>query len=367
MKTLLLSSLSSICLLPALLAQSPTQFWNQLSKKPVVVQQINGSAKQNLKFIKFENGMLVAELDGGAAEISLPVNDSMASTLRYKIPKLELIQGYVKQKNYDEALKLMRPSIYPLVKFHELPSQFRQFHGPIRMLLQTLVQSENYDEVEFILSKIQLDKVGIEYSRFAGNLIDRYLEIDNLDGVTTLATSMPVNGIYRENITRLMDTADSLRAANRYAAVIPLYKTILPIVPKGAQPSMKMWLAYSLILNDQLEEGSEIFEELQQPAPDSQLFSLYKLLEGSRLYRSGEYSKALDVLTRGFVRARTSYDWVPEMLYLIGDCYAKAEDTLSASNVWEEITALYPSSPWAQRASESLGKLPKPNTTTTES
>jgi len=66
------------------------------------------------------------------------------------------------------------------------------------------------------------------------------------------------------------------------------------------------------------------------------------------------------VLTRGFVRAQTSYVWVPEMLYLIGDCYKQAEDPIAARNVWFEITVLYPDSPWAKRAAESLSELPEP-------
>jgi TolA-binding protein len=54
------------------------------------------------------------------------------------------------------------------------------------------------------------------------------------------------------------------------------------------------------------------------------------------------------------------------MLYLIGDCYARANDPTAARNVWSEITALYPESPWAKRAAESLSKLPKPKPTTSE-
>jgi TolA-binding protein len=46
------------------------------------------------------------------------------------------------------------------------------------------------------------------------------------------------------------------------------------------------------------------------------------------------------------------------MLYLIGDCYVQAEDTIAAKNVWSEITVLYPNSPWATRAAESLSQLP---------
>ncbi|MEM1223766.1 MAG: hypothetical protein AAGH40_13510 [Verrucomicrobiota bacterium] len=348
------------------IAQTAQEYWEQYGNKPIIVEQNNGGSKQNLKFIKFDNGMLVAELDGGTAEISLPVSESLVSTLNYKIPKIKLIRGFIKQENYEEALKLMRPQIYPLVKFHEVPGSFKKIHDPIRMLLRTLVLGEQYDEAEFLLSKIQLEKVDIQYSRFAGNLIEVYIDQQELDGATRIANSLPIDGIYVENIAKLVDLADSLRAASKYRTVIPIYEAILPVVPEETQVSMKMWLAYCLTLDGQEEKGTKIFEELDEPELNNIYFSLYKLLEGSRLYRSNQYDQALDVLTRGFVRARTSYDWIPEMLFLIGDCYARANDNGAAGNVWEEVATLYPSSPWAERAQESLNKLPKPSQPTEE-
>ena len=108
-----------------------------------------------------------------------------------------------------------------------------------------------------------------------------------------------------------------------------------------------------------------MIDSMEEPEAKDRLFSLYKLLQGSREHRNGNYGDALDVLTRGFVRAQTSYVWVPEMLYLIGDCYARAEDSTAACNVWSEITVLYPESPWSTRAAESLSKLPKPAPTPT--
>ena len=97
---------------------------------------------------------------------------------------------------------------------------------------------------------------------------------------------------------------------------------------------------------------------MDEPSTEDPLFSLYKLLHGSREHYKENYDRALDVLTRGFVRAQTSYTWLPEMLYLIGDCYAKVEHNTAARNVWTEITVLYPDSIWATNASESLSQLP---------
>ena len=52
---------------------------------------------------------------------------------------------------------------------------------------------------------------------------------------------------------------------------------------------------------------------------------------------SQSYERALDILTRGFVRAQTSYTWVPEMLYLIGDCYLRSDEVEAAQCVDRNI------------------------------
>ena len=95
---------------------------------------------------------------------------------------------------------------------------------------------------------------------------------------------------------------------------------------------------------------------------EDRLFSLYQTLHGTLAHRNKDYSQALDLLTRGFVRAQSSYPWVPEMLYLIGECYRIKDDPNAARNVWTELTTLYPESQAALRGNAALKKLPAPQT-----
>ena len=188
--------------------------------------------------------------------------------------------------------------------------------------------------------------------------MNAFVAAEKYDQAAKIAATLPVTGNYAANISPLLNTADALRGAGNYEAVIPLYKTIEPAVPEDLRKNIRMWLAYSLVLSDRLDEATPIIDALEEPAQKNQLFSLYKLLHGSREHSKGNYDKALDILTRGFVRAQTSYTWVPEMLYLIGDCYARTEDTIAARNVWIEVTILYPDSAWAPKAQTALEKLP---------
>lgn len=351
-------------MLSPLSAQEVNSFWIEYGAQPVLIQQNNNGATQTLKFVAFKDGMLVAELEGGVGEVSLPVSESMVKSLRLENSQMPEINQMIASQNYTGALTLLRPKAYPLIKFHQVPESFTQLHVPIRTLIDTLIKAGEFSEAEDVLSRIDLSKVGIKYSESTIRLMNAYIMGGNIETGAKLANSLPVEGAYAVNIGSIVNAADSLRAAGEYEAVIPLYREIEKVVPEETKDNVRMWLAYCLVLADRVDEASPMIDALEEPDPKDRLFSLYKLLQGSREHRNGNYGNALDVLTRGFVRAQTSFDWVPEMLFLIGDCYARSEDTVAARNVWTEIAILYPDSPWAGRAESSLAELPTPEQST---
>ncbi|MEN8661009.1 MAG: tetratricopeptide repeat protein [Lentimonas sp.] len=358
LKALLIATVS-IGLGHSAIAQN--QYWDQYGQLPVLMQQNNNGAKQTLKFVAFKDGMLIAELDDGVGEVSLPITESMAKSLRLAVDTKKAMT-MIEQENYEGALKLLRPEVYPLIKFHQVPDILVQLHGPLRLLIDTLVDAKEFKEAEDLVMRLKLDNVGIKYSESVIRLMNATIFSEKYDAAARIAKILPVKGDYTVNIAPLIDAADALRGAGKFDAVIPLYRAIEPAVPEASRANVQMWLAYSLVLADKLDEATTILNGLEEPEPKERLFSLYKLLQGSKAHREKDYPEALDVLTRGFVRAQTSYAWVPEMLYLIGDCYSRSADNIAARNVWTEIVTLYPSSPWATSAQKSLDSLPQTST-----
>ena len=350
----------------ATLMANPVQYWNEFGSLPVEIKQ----GAQTMTFIDFKNGMLIAELEG-AGEVSMPVSESLVQSLSLKISALPKAQELARNGNHREAVRILRPEVYPLIKFHQVPELFNQLHGPIRTLLDALLRSEDFDEAQFILEKIKLDKAGIKYSERAIRLMNALIALESYEQATVIARMLPVQGPYTTNIRPILNAADSLRAVGQYSAVIPLYQSIERAIAGKAEQQVenrvRMWLAYSLVQADRIEEATPLIDQLIEPDPNDLLFSLYKLVEGTREYRDGNYAGALDLLTRGFVRAQTSYAWVPEMLFYIGDCYKRSKAPYAARNVWTEITTLYPESPWALRAQEAATELPEENPAESES
>lgn len=334
------------------------EYWLKYGSAPVPVKQIDGSTERILNFTRFEDNRLYMELktEGGTAEISRPLSKSMIRTLQFKINEMELANKLILAENYYGAAELLRPKVYPLIKFHKVPELFIELHTPLRTLIYCLIKSKNYSEAEDILSRISLDSVDIKYSELAIDLLNAYLAEQDYNALTRVVNRLPVDGIYSKNIDYIIRVANILRGAGKPLAVIPLYRRVEQHVSGETYTEIQMWLAYSLILVDEVDEASVVIDKLEEPAPEDPLFSLFKLLQGSREYHKENYDRALDILTRGFVRTQTAYTWVPEMLYLIGDCYAKNEYSSAARNVWIEITVLYPDSIWAKNAAESLSR-----------
>lgn len=290
-----------------LTAQATNPHWIEYGNEPVLIEQNNNGAKQTLKFVNFTDGMLVAKLDGGIGEISLPVSESMVQSLHLDNAYMSEVNHLISRGNYTGALIKLRPKAYPLIKFHQVPESFVQLHVPIRSLIETLIQADELDEAYDVINHIQLDKVGLKYCEGAVALLNAYLAKDNFDQAIKMTQQIPLHGKYAVNIRPVINAADALRAAGKYDAVIPLYRQIEKVVDEDAKKNVRLWLAYSLVLADRIDEATPMIQALEEPAPADRLFSLYKLLQGSLEHKKQNYGQALDLLTRGFVRAQTSY------------------------------------------------------------
>ena len=332
------------------------EYWDEFGALPVEIKQ----GAQTLTFVDFKEGMLIAALEGGVGEVSMPVNESLVQSLSLDLGIMPRANDLIRQENFEGAITLMRPKVYPLVKFHQVPELFTQLHVPVRALIDTLVSAGKLEEADFIVKQLRLEKADLKYSNSAIRLMNAQIASGDYETAALVAQTLPVDGIYTPNIRALINTADSLRAAEKYEEVIPLYRSIELAVSEEMQNNVRMWLAYCLLLANRMDEAGPMIDKLEEPDPKDRLFSLYKLVQGTREFRSENYPMALDLLTRGFVRAQTSYIWVPEMLYFIGDCYNRAQDQVAAYNVWTEVAILYPDSPWAARAEKSLATLPQP-------
>ncbi|MFP4166128.1 MAG: tetratricopeptide repeat protein [Opitutales bacterium] len=357
------SSWGLLALLVVLCAGSSTSLaaenphWEKHADKPVEIVQKRDGSSQTLEFVDFEDGKVMASIGEDEGEISMSVSESMAGRLELDLGIMSEVEDLIEDEEYGEALSMLRPKVYPLIKFIKLPEGFKDLHETIQELLKTLIRADEKDEALDLIERIPLEEIDPEYSAIAIVLVNKLLEDGDSEKAAGLAGDIPVTGKYRRNIQSILDAAHKLRGEEQFDKVIPLYRVIEEASPDSMKPFVRMWLAYSLILDERSDEAQSIFESIEPPDPNQRYFSLYKLLQGTFYYKKEQYRDALDNMTRGFVRAHTASAWVPEMLYFIGDCYRQLNNRNAAKNVWKEATVLYPDSPWAEKAETELADV----------
>lgn len=357
-----MKTLKTICtlLLGALL--QPTiyaaeNYWQQYGQNAVSMEFRGAQDYEALDFMAYRDGMLVAAVDQGDVEIALPMGRLLAQNLRFQFPELQNARDHINAQDYEAALTILRPKVYPLIKFHLVPEAFTQMHEPIRLLIDTLVTAGHRAEANAIFQHLTLDRVAPAYSRSAHRLLKAHIQYNEHPQAATLCMRLPLAEPYQLNQTAALNTADALRSSGHYTEIIPIYQKLEPHVSGHQLQNLQMLLAYSLILSGQPAQADERIANIPKPTKDQNLFSLYQLLQGSKLHQQGHHTQALDTLTHGYVHATSDQNWLPEMLYLIGDCYAQIKQTAAAQNTWQELTTLHPKSPWAERVTNRLQTL----------
>lgn len=345
-------------------AENP--YWDKYGRETLRIKQVSTGQSLELNLVHYKGNRLFMEtsVEGNNAEVSLLMNESMISKVKLEIPEMVKANELIFENKPFGAVTLLRPKVYPLIRFHKLPEAFSDLHTPIRTLIRSLIEIDELAEANDILNRIKLDEVDIKYSQLTIQLINAYLKKEDYTTMASIVNRLPVKDDYSVNVDYIIKISNVLRGSGNHLAVIPLYRKAEAHLTGRLQKQVRMWLAYSLIFSGETNEALNIISDLEEPEPNDELFSLYRLLEGSCQHYEKNYPKALDYLTSGFVRTETSYTWVPEMLYLIGDCYANSENIVAARNVWTELTILYSNSIWAENATKSLDKLPaeKPST-----
>lgn len=308
-------------------------------------------------------------MEGNMIEVSLANGDAMA--LSTEDPSLQsrlLFQGIDNARlstllsagNYEAALHLLRPSIYPLLRFRSLPADYVQFYDPIDVFINTLIESGELVEAGELLSNNPELLAQSRFQRRIFGLIEGLASSGESAEAVKLLALIPLEQVPEGLKNALLTFAYRLRVAGEYEALIPVYESMIPMLTGRQKTEAQIWLAYCLINTGERARGEAELAQMEQPEPGSESFGLYQLLSGYNLYRSGEYAQALDVFSRGLVYASSVDTWIPEISYYIGNCYRELGKATAARSTYNEIFRLWPENPWAKRARAAFDAMAEP-------
>ena len=388
--------------------QSKTPDFFRVHQGALPVKVYYGTKPRNMSLLGIDGskGIIYAKLEGaGQLQLELRgLKKQNISRFEFAWPKdtmkaLDLLTN----EQYDpRLLPGLRPVMYKIMLFLEIPQEFFLVHDACLTYVQALVAMEQFDEAFYVLSRInltKLDEFGYrEFSEEALNLAGKMISANAKSAKSARALLQKVS--IRDNTgdhASYLKLADSLRAQGLYTDAISEYARLAPIVMKSPgsphREILRIWPIYCYVkLYEQYAKAaardkryqayaSKYFNTALQtikkidekpPARQSGEYSLYKLVralirvqyarryeaQGNEYKAADEYRQSVLEVTEGIISARVGLDWLPESLMMAGDAYEKLKLFESAGNVYKQVEMFYKSTKWERLSKERLAQLP---------
>ena len=353
-----------------------------------------------------QKGIIYAQMEG-AGKMQLELRGLKKQNIRgfsfvWPQDAMKTLQMYSNEQYSKELLPALRPVMYKVLLFLDIPQQYFAIHDNCLIYVKALIAMEQYNEAFYLLSRLNLNKLdSYGYRDFSEASLDLASKMIRANAKSAkIARALLQKITIRNNSAdhaSYLKLADSLRTKGLYNEAISEYSRLGPIVQKSpGSPYAKIveiWPIYCYIklyetyakaaLKDARYKGpaGKIFNTAMQsvkkldekpPSRQTNEYSLYKLIRAllrvqyARQYEQGGnelkaaefYRQSVLEVTEGIVSARVGLDWLPESLLMAGDAYEKLNLNEAAMNVYKQVSIFYEGSKWAVESKKRMDALP---------
>lgn len=353
-----------------------------------------------------QKGIIYAQMEG-AGRMQLELRGLEKQNIRgfsfvWPQDAMKTLQMYSNEQYSKELLPALRPVMYKVLLFLDIPQQYFAIHDNCLIYVKALIAMEQYNEAFYLLSRLNLNKLdSYGYRDFSEASLDLASKMIRANAKSAkIARALLQKITIRNNSAdhaSYLKLADSLRTKGLYNEAISEYARLGPIVQKSpGSPYAKIveiWPIYCYIklyetyakaaLKDARYKGpaGKIFNTAMQsvkkldekpPSRQTNEYSLYKLIRAllrvqyARQYEQGGnelkaaefYRQSVLEVTEGIVSARVGLDWLPESLLMAGDAYEKLNLNEAAMNVYKQVSIFYEGSKWAVESKKRMDALP---------
>ncbi len=353
-----------------------------------------------------QKGIIYAQMEG-AGRMQLELRGLEKQNIKgfsfvWPQDAMKTLQMYSNEQYSKELLPALRPVMYKVLLFLDIPQQYFAIHDNCLIYVKALIAMEQYNEAFYLLSRLNLNKLdSYGYRDFSEASLDLASKMIRENAKSAkIARALLQKITIRNNSAdhaSYLKLADSLRTKGLYNEAISEYSRLGPIVQKSpGSPYAKIveiWPIYCYIklyetyakaaLKDARYKGpaGKIFNTAMQsvkkldekpPSRQTNEYSLYKLIRAllrvqyARQYEQGGnelkaaefYRQSVLEVTEGIVSARVGLDWLPESLLMAGDAYEKLNLNEAAMNVYKQVSIFYEGSKWAVESKKRMDALP---------
>jgi tetratricopeptide (TPR) repeat protein len=388
--------------------QTPDYFTVHAGELPVKV--FYGLKPQPMSLLGLDptKGVIYCKQGGGRVQLELRGLDRQnVKGFVHEWPQAEgRVMRALSNEQYQnpDILNAVRPTIYKLMRYLEIPNSYFPIHGDCLTYVKALVGMEQFDEAFYVLARInlaKLDEFGFrEFSEASLDLAGKMIIANPKSAKTARALLQRVQ-IRNDSgdHASYLKLANSLREKGLFNEAISEYARLSPIVSKTLnsphQTVLELWPVYCYIklyetyiayaardkryaqaANKMFNTALEALKKIDEEPPSRQTneYSLYKLIRSLvRIQYARQFETAGDAdksaeyyrqsvleVTEGIVNARVGLEWLPESLMMAADAYEKLELHDAARNVYKQVKIFYKSTKWEKASDDRMAKLPPP-------
>jgi len=342
-------------------------YFRQYGNNPVPVKNLSQgqNSQEVLTLVGLDRGDLVLRFPNRPGEVGLPL-DTEGLSLQVQFPN-EVPQAYgqIEGGEYKEAITTLRPIVYPLMKYFEIPPENMNVHEVIERYIFALISDKGHEEeVAELIRRIPLDTAPPVFSLHALRFVTQLVEQGEQQQAIALLNRIPMGADNEANneamLKLVMQFADDLREDGALDEALFLYDRLQQVEGTEQAVLATLWSAYCNVTMERYQLASIFVDEAGNFTPEDKPYSLAQLVRGKIKLERLDYRAAMEEVAQGVVAVDVSYNWAPELIYTTGLCYENLDFPDTAREVYNEIVLFYPESKWAQAAEEGLMRLPPP-------
>lgn len=365
MKPPILVACLTLTALAPVFGQVQVDYFEEFAREPVPVvnRSIGVTSEQKLWLVGEDQGDLLLRVTPARpeGEIGFP-KDSEGLLLQVLLPE-ETYEGVTKiaQGKLEEGIMLMRPTMYPLIQYLNLPTSAINIHPTVERFVYALVNTPGHEnEANEVIRRIPLTEVPPEFTVHALTLVTRLVEVGDKESALRLLNRIPMDEENQRMLDLVMSFADRMRQENNLDEALFLYDRIQQAEGTEAATLATLWSAYCNVEQNRLQMAEIFVDEAGDFGPEDRAYSLARLVNAKVQLKDQDFTDAMKEAAQGVVAADVGYNWMPELTFTVGECYENLEQPDTAREVFNEVILFYPDSAWAEAAKESLGRLPPP-------
>ena len=338
-------------------------------------------ANQALPLIEVNHGNAFQKFQAqqGAFENELNRFKSLNITYAIENDALQRAQSLIFQGEYIRGLHELRPIVYPLIKLAPIPKYFGNtrisfFQDHVEYLLQALLEAANSEKVPenyrtsfmyeafaivYMLPLYELDnKEFIRKSLSLVALLAKTGRPKDSERANYLLNLIPFDKNDEESVIAFFNVAENFRSSGNYPKALEIYEQFFPLTEHVKYREACLWSAFCRASSTPPQFGASQLsldkfidtfkkEGKTEPPRDSKYYSLWRLVEAILFYRDplDKLELAMDRISEAVVYSRIGYEWVPEILALSAQCYARKGFEDTATKVYQELKVFYPKHP----------------------